>query len=205
MSEGGVARPAGFAPDIRWPGYVGRDYAGGGVLWISNIHRNFDSAGFPPAFAREAETLIRRWRDGHLDDAAFLGGLRDTYERGLRAWTVGSWPGKALLALGVPIESIAYTNVAKCQAVGTGTQLQRFCVRRWSLRRLVEILRPGLVLLTSATGLDASGPEPWQCDVVAFSQRNGRLMVGSPWKPAGVTGATSFEHWSRAVCEERPE
>lgn len=193
-------RDAGFAADVRWPGYVGRDYQAGGVLWVSNIHRNFDSGGLSSSFAAEANRSIRDWRDDKTDDARFVEAIRSTYERGLRSWTVGGWPGKALFALGVPIESIAYTNVAKCQALDTGVALQKFCVRRWSLRHLVEILQPGLVLLTSATGLASSGSESWPCDVVGFSQRNGRLLNESPWRPP--TGEVSFKNWIKVLRSE---
>ena len=193
--RGGLQRPANFAKDVRWPGYLGSAYGAGGVLWISNIHRNFDSEGLPPSFAEGANNCIRRWRDGVSDDASFLQELRAIYLRGLRRWLVGSWPGKALLALEVELESVAYTNVAKCQAVDTGMSLQRFCVARWPLRRIVNLLEPGLVLLTSETGLSKSGPARWPCDVVAFSQRNGVMMINSPWKPPGLGRTPSFDDW----------
>lgn len=203
LLERETGRPASFAEDVRWPGYVGRDYRRGDVLWISNIHRNFDSGGLTASFADASNDCIRQWRDGRTDDESFLSEIRAVYELGLRRWTVGSWSGRALLALDVPIEAVAYTNVAKCQAVGTGTRLQRFCIQRWSLRSIVQLLEPGLVLLTSATGLARSGPESWPCDVVGFSQRNGRLLVGSPWKPPGTTGAVAFECWMSALRAER--
>jgi hypothetical protein len=203
LAERGAIWPANFADDVRWPGYVGRTYRRGGVLWISNIHRNFDSGGFAAAFANSANDCIRQWRDGRTADDAFLDGIRSIYVRGLRGWTVGSWPGKALVALNVSVESVAYTNVAKCQAVDTGVELQEFCIKRWSLRRIIELLDPGLVLLTSATGLAQSGAARWPCTVVGFSQRNGRLLKGSPWKPPGVTTPVSFEHWIPELIAER--
>lgn len=203
--ERGVVRSAGFACNVRWPGYVGRDYCRGGVLWISNIHRNFDSAGLPASFARDADECIRGWRDGLVDDSPFLDSIRAVYERGLGCWLVGAWPGKALAALEVASESVAYTNVAKCQAVDTGVRLQELCMKQWPLRQIVEILEPGLVLLTSATGLEHSGPASWPCDVLGFSQRNGRLLKRSPWKPPGVVGPVPFECWiDELVAARRP-
>ena len=198
---GGSDPAFGFPPDVRWPGYLGADYQAGGVLWISNIHRNFDSAGLPRAFAATAADVIRCWRDGSDSDDQFLAAIRTTYERGPRQWTVGSWPGKALLSLDVDLRSVAYTNVAKCQAVDTGVALQKLCIGRWPIRRLVELLAPGLVLLTSETGLRLSGPSKWPCPVVAFSQRNGRLLNASPWKPPAVSTSVSFIDWMGPLLE----
>src|SRR5690348_13996599 len=48
---GGSAATDGFPDDVRWPGYLGPRYAPQGLLWVANVHRNFDSAGFDRAFA----------------------------------------------------------------------------------------------------------------------------------------------------------
>lgn len=198
----GTEHPAGFASDVRWPGYLGTEYRPGGVIWVSNIHRNFDSAGLPPEFAEEANDCIRSWREGTDNDETFLLRLRSVYLRGLSTWTVGARARTALDRLGVPLEAIAYTNAARCQAPDTGTGLQELCLSKWSLRDLVSILEPSLVLLTSETALRLSGRTRWPCTVLAFSQRNGRLMKNSPWQPLGATGPTSQGTWLGA---RRPE
>ena len=198
----GTERPAGFASDVRWPGYLGANYRREGVLWVSNIHRNFDSAGLPPAFADEANDCIRSWRDGKDNDETFLLRLRSIYQRGLSTWTVGTWARTALEHLGVPLEAIAYTNAARCQAADTGTGLQELCLSKWSLRDLVSILQPSLLLLTSETALRLSGTALWPCTVVAFSQRNGRLMKKSRWQPPGATGPTSQSTWLPALAAQ---
>jgi hypothetical protein len=198
----GTERPAGFASDVRWPGYLGAEYRPGGVIWVSNIHRNFDSAGLPLEFAQEANDCVRSWRDGTDNDETFLLRLRKVYLRGLSTWTVGTWARTALEDLGVPLGAIAYTNAARCQSVDTGTGLQELCLSKWSLRDLVTILGPSLVLLTSETALRLSGTAQWPCTVVAFSQRNGRLMKKSPWQPPGATGPTAQSTWLPALAAQ---
>ena len=197
--RGGSPPEAGYFTDVRWPGYLGPLYGPGGVLWIANIHRNFDSAGLSSEFASSAAAAIRGWRDGKSDDETLLREVRVVYELGLRTWTVGYWGRRTLTALGVPIEAVAYANVAKCQAVDTGVTLQRWCLRRWPLQRLIDDLEPGIVLLTSQTAL-ASTTGEWPCPVVAFSQRNGRLMTASPWRP--TSGGPSHSDWVRVLQAE---
>lgn len=199
---GGSPSADGFPEDVRWPGALGRTYRPGGVLWVSNIHRNFDSAGVSMSAATDAADLVRRWRDGAIGDALFLEGIRAVYEHGLATWTVGTWPRKVLAALGFSVSDVLYTNAARCQSTGTGEALQRFCLVRFPLTRLVEEMRPGLVLITSSTALTISPSESWPCPVVAFSQRNGRLVLASPWKPPGVDGPVSAAEWIPALASE---
>ena len=199
---GGSPAADGFPEDVRWPGSLGRTYCEGGVLWVSNIHRNFDSAGVTVSAATDAADLVRRWRDGVIGDALFLEGIRGVYEHGLATWTVGTWPRKVLAALGYSVSDVLYTNAARCQSTGTGEALQRFCLVRFPLDRLVEEMRPGLVLITSATALSITETGSWACPVVAFSQRNGRLVLASPWKPVGVDSGVSASEWIPALAAE---
>lgn len=188
----------GFPEDVRWPGAIGRTYAEGGVLWVSNIHRNFDSAGVPSAAATDAADLVRRWRDGAIGDGLFLEGIRAVYEHGLSTWTVGSWPRKVLAALGHQVSDVLYTNAARCQSTGTGEALQKLCLLRFPLTRLVEELRPGLVLITSSTALSITPTESWPPPVVAFSQRNGRLVLEAVRRG----GRVSASEWIPSLAAE---
>ena len=189
---GGSALADGFAPDVRWPGYLGPGYRPGGVVWVANVHRNFDSAGMSRQFADQAAESVRAFRDGG-SETQFLLAMQETYGPGLRGWTVGQWGRKALAELGVELDDVAYLNAARCQATDTGKDLQRLCQRRWPLRRTIETLQPRLLLLSSLTALGSAGPQEWPCRVAAFSQRNGRLVLDSPWKPRG--GALSASVW----------
>ena len=189
---GGSASADGFAPDVRWPGYLGPGYRAGGVLWVANVHRNFDSAGMSRQFADRAADAVRAFRDGG-GDTEFLSAMQETYGPGLRGWTVGQWGRKALAELGVDLDDVSYLNAARCQATDTGEDLQRLCQGRWPLRRTVKALQPRLLLLSSLTALNFAGPKDWPCRVVAFSQRNGRLVLTSPWKPR--SGALSASVW----------
>jgi hypothetical protein len=73
---GGSPSPP-FASDVRLPGYLGSGYPARGVLLIANIHTEFDtSPGLTSVEAHAAEQMIRDWRDGRIDDGAFLAALR---------------------------------------------------------------------------------------------------------------------------------
>jgi hypothetical protein len=203
-SRGGSDASLGFAPDVRWPGYLGRDYRRGGVLWLANVHTSFATAGLGPRFAQTADESVRRWRGRFDSDETFLDGLRNTYEIGLATWTVGGWPRRALERLGVPIAAVAYSNAARCQATDTGIELQRHCLKRWPVQRLLDLLEPDLVLLTSKTTLDATASSTWRCPVAAFSQRNGRLLQTSPWHPVGDRSSVSYSSWINPLVDLWP-
>jgi hypothetical protein len=182
-AEEGGSWPPDFAPDVRWPGYLGPDYRPGGVLWAANIHTRFDTRGLPASFAADAANSVRAFRDGHSDSDAFLAAMSDVYQQGLARWNVGYWGRRVLDQLGVPLSAVAYTNAAKCQAFGTAEGLQRLCQTQWPLRDTARMLAPALILITSQTALQAAGPGPWPCPVIALSQRNGRIIRDSPWQP----------------------
>lgn len=196
---GGSDGAGGFPVDVRWPGYLGPLYSPGGLLWVANIHRNFDSAGLTEQFASAAADVVRRYRATD-NGVAYLAETGATYQRGLAAWNVVGTRGfRVLDRLGLTLVEIAYLNAARCQHVSTGERLQKFCQRRWPLRTTVALLRPALLVITSDTALKAAGASPWPCTVIAYNQRNGRLTQASPWKP--ISGSLRMDDW----LEELPE
>lgn len=205
-SKGGSNPVHGFDPEVRWPGYLGHGYQPGGLLWVSNVHRNFDSEGLPPSFAAEANECIRGWKDGTDEDDEFLGHIQAVYERGLATWKVRDQPERLLDGyfggFRSNLPNIAYTNAARCQAPDGGQTLQKLCLRQWPIHDLVDLLQPGLVILTSATVLKVEAA-PWPCPVVAFHQWFGTLLDGSPWKPSGIASPRPrMDQWAPQLAHE---
>lgn len=208
---GSPAHPGVDDTQLRWPGYLGRDYRDGGVLCVANVHRDFASGGAGTAVRDGIVDSTRRWKDGDLDDAGYLNAARSAYVRGLRAWTVGGRLGNALEILDAPIEAIAYTNAAKCQfpetepkipkagAIKTG--LIRLCVAQNPLTDLVGLLRPAVVLVTAVNAWDASGLDGRQ-GAVCFHQYYGNLT-----RPCAVGGEilpprTPLAEWAARLRDE---
>ena len=107
-------------------------------------------------------------------------------------------PTKPRRHLDVPVTDVVYTNGARCQAADAGCALQRHCQRFWSLRRMVHDLRPGLLIVGSATVLQEAGPGPWPpwCTVVGLHQKIAAdLLAQSPWRPPD--GDVKFESWKK--------
>lgn len=156
-------------PDLRWPGYLGRSYAPGGVLCVATVHRDFESNGAGSGVRGDIAGGTRAWKAGRATDSEYLECVRRGYEAGLRKWVVGGNFGTALAALGVAVESIAYVNAARCQypenldhldpemkaqvrAAGTKTKaaLLKLCQRDYPIRGLVDMLIPSVLLFGSA-------------------------------------------------------
>ncbi len=152
--------------DLRWPGYLGRDYCeGSGVLCVGAVHREAPLAmeATDPIIARTNRELVagaRTWlRAGRSpqSDAAYLERLRSAYEEALPRWPRWRRHFRTLVEdyLSMSSTQIAWTNLAKCRvsidrgAAERASQatLTRLCQRQFPARELVEAIRPAAVLV----------------------------------------------------------
>lgn len=172
------------ASDVRWPGYLGRNYAPGGVLCVATVHRDFASAGVGVAIRDRLVSGTRQWKAGGIDDEAYLAAVRDGYEAGLRQWTVGNNIGAALQCIGTDIQSICYVNAARCQypeiepkapaaeAKRTKAALVHFCLSTFPIEDLVGLLQAAVVLFTNVAAYDRTKPRlPKDVVAVAIHQQ----------------------------------
>lgn len=142
------------ATETRWPGYIGTNYSSGNPIFVSNIHRNFDSGGLTEdvSIVRDFSSANENWKSAGRSisgDNQFLVSTALNYERGLKSWNVGSVMRKYLRASGMHWSDVAYLNVAKCQSMDAGSKLQDLCIRRWPIERLVDALRPSVIVTCS--------------------------------------------------------
>ena len=126
----GGARPRAGAVDgneLRWPGYLGRNYAG--ILCVGHINREMtpeaEARMAIPVRRRYAEQILqsRRWiAEGRSPDSdrAYLEVVRTTHEAVVPLWP--QWRDFAKVIEGqlqLDVTHIAWGNLAKCrQAIG---------------------------------------------------------------------------------------
>ena len=152
--------------EVRWPGYLGRDYAAGaGVLCVAAVHREARPEEEAPgsAISRTNADLVaahRGWlRRGRSrrEDSRFLESVRAAYEEALPHWSRWQSHFRTLVQdhLGMSTSGIAWTNLAKCRvAIHRGNReaeadLTSFCQRDLApVSELVEAIRPALVLVS---------------------------------------------------------
>lgn len=156
--------------DLRWPGYLGREYRPGGVLCVAMVHRDFESNGAGPEVRADIVEGTRGLRDRTITDTEYLERVRSGYEAGLAKWVVGGSLGKTLDALSVPLTSVAYVNAARCQVPENWSHLPdkadrkeakatcnkikekvlKLCWADYPITRIVGLLRPSFVLFANA-------------------------------------------------------
>ena len=56
------------ATETRWPGYIGTNYSSGNPIFVSNIHRNFDSGGLTEdvSIVRDFSSANENWKSALL-------------------------------------------------------------------------------------------------------------------------------------------
>lgn len=153
--------------DLRWPGYLGREYRSGrSVLCVGAVHRessvkNEDASEIIANINRRLISSARTWLAygrSKNSDAAYLEEVRDAYEKGLPAWPRYQRHFRRLVQdhLGLSVPEIAWTNLAKCRVpIDRGAaqrqaeqRLTRLCQAEFApLRNLVDAIRPTAVLV----------------------------------------------------------
>ena len=114
--------------------------------------------------------VTRSWRDGLVDDETYLTIMRDVYLMGFTGWPLGRQVRFVAAGLGLSFDIVAYVNAARCQYPEvppalqasrlTKPALQRLCLDRFPVSRLVTDLDPQLVLFTSVTAFDEPRSRP---------------------------------------------
>jgi len=145
--------------ELRWPGYLGENYKEGGVVFIGNIHRNFNSGGAVNGdLAERLISNLRYWisqERGSITDSYYLAGNRANYLEGFSKWRISYCFKKFLDAANLTWKDITYINAAKCQSIdGPEKKLQKLCLKRHSLTDLFESLKPSVVLTGSSVARD---------------------------------------------------
>jgi hypothetical protein len=210
---GSPQHPGVDATDLRWPGYLGAGVCRGtGALVIGNIHRNFASGTVDIKDRDRLVEATRSWRDGLVDDDTYLAIMRDVYLIGLNGWPLGRQVRFAATGLGLSLDKIAYVNAARCQypeippalpdARLTKPALQRFCLDRFPISRLVRDLEPELLLFTSVTAFDkaAQGLISDARIRVSLHQFTGQLTRPLHLPDAVMPVGTGREDWIPAVA-----
>jgi hypothetical protein len=211
---GSPEHPGVDAPDLRWPGYLGAGVAlGTGVLMVSNIHRNF---AYGTVGGKDRDRLVevtRGWREGLVDDQTYLTVMRDVYLIGLRGWALGRQLRFAAASLGFSLEEVTYVNAARCQypeippalpqARLVKPALQRFCLKRFPMTRIVNAVQPQLLLFTSVAAFDSAAASLASDARVKVSLHQ---FTGQLTRPLRLDGhvlevGTSRETWIAAVAE----
>lgn len=210
--------------DLRWPGYLGREYRAGGILCVATVHRDFESNGAGPAVRADIVEGTRGLRDRTITDTEYLERVRRGYEAGLAKWVVGGNLGKALDALSVPLTSVAYVTAARCQvpedwshlpdtadkeeAKATCTKIKKkvlkLCWADYPITQIIGLLRPSFVLFANAPTYDLAAPTRELTGVTstcihAWQEPAGMLLrplrVGDLTHPIG----TSLQGWAPTV------
>lgn len=217
IAGGSPAHPGVDATDLRWPGYLGeRAELGRCVLAMGNVHRNFASGALTTAHRDRLVSATRGWRDGVVDDEAYLAATRAVYTAGLAGWTVGKHLRFVLRTLGLDVSALAYVNAARCQypevppvlpgAAATKLRLQALCLRSFPLADLVAFLQPRLVLFTSTSAFDATEAAEVGSDTgrrrVCLHQLNGTLARELRLANVVLRVGTRREVWAEAVAGE---
>ena len=207
---GSPAHPGVDSSTLRWPGYLGVDARiGECVLVVSNIHRDFASAGVSATLRDRLIEVTDAWSRGLCGDDEYLAAVRAVYETGLARWTVGRHVRHVTTALGHSARQIAFTNAARCQfpevpppvpAAGrVKRQLQALCLQRFPVDRLVEILEPLLVLFTSTEAFElhtSSGRTAGRSvPMILMHQLNGRLLREVDLGETRIPAPSPREEW----------
>ena len=158
LQGGASARPGEEGNELRWPGYIGRDYQEGtGVLCVGHVHgTNWNDRADSMARPR-LEAALREWiasRRSDVADRTYLETVRDVFERWLPSWRRWGHFRVVLDKVGMleahdlSVREIAWTNLAKCRAPRgvNNERLTAFCQRDYPIEEVVEAIRPAAVL-----------------------------------------------------------
>jgi len=144
----------------RFPGFVGpRFEPGKGVLCMGHVHRFLPDADDIEGGRLEAvESAVLAWRArgrSEANDVAFLRDSRAAYLTSAPTWDYWKRNYEPLLRKArVPLEEVAFANVAKCRTAteddsAASMRIARVCSAAFPPSELVRLLRPAAVLLAS--------------------------------------------------------
>jgi hypothetical protein len=177
---------------LRWPGYLGEGYSQSGIVFIANIHRDFNSG--EAAGTTLAEDLVacsKKWLSqgrNDVSDREYLDETRRCYVFGLERWTIGRFFRRYLDLVGLTWRDIVYTNAARCQSLdGTQIPLQRICQANIPFSELEDFLRPCQIITCSTVirdELNINAPRYW------FHTRYGTNQYQQ-----------RFDQWSKKAAE----
>lgn len=203
LAAGGLPQsdtPEGRHNDLRWPGYVGRDYKPErGVLCVAAVgqqpkHYTPDQAGGYAEMARIHRAWLERGRSEEAD-RQFLESHRDYYERALPTWKRWRQVFRGFVEdhLRMDRREIAYGNLAKCRARDVDTvRLARVCQAVFPASEMVAALRPAAVVVAVVSARPGGGTvRTWRGNgyepfVWTFEGRNARGQDGrglNQWAP----------------------
>jgi len=175
---------------LRWPGYMGDDYSEGGLLFVGNIHRDFDSgkvkAGLAEKLSRGSKAWISKGRSEE-SDRTYINNNRSCYLEGFAGWRIGTFFNQFLKQVDMEWREVAYTNGAKCQSLNGPEQgLQRLCQKTFPIDDLIKFLKPSVIVTCSQPVRDQLGRD---ADVFWFNSRNGlneEMENFATWSPRAV-------------------
>jgi hypothetical protein len=137
----------------RWPGYLGSRYDEGRVFLVGAIH-NADQL-FTPEIV-ELESQVARWMNAPRtpqSDRRYLTSVRAAYLASSRRWALKGnvWKrfNKLLGYLGIDMDQVAFTNLAKCFCpVGQNdSRFVKACLARYPLSALIDGIQPNAVFI----------------------------------------------------------
>ncbi len=192
--------------DIRFPGYLGRNYRPGGILCVGAVGREptLEGEEGEPEIARTNADMFkatRKWKKNgrsRKSDATYLESIRLTYEEALPMWSIWGRSFRPLVEdyLKRGITSIAYTNLAKCRLpIDRATDpLMRLCEREFiPIRDVIDLVRPTAALVcVLGAGRNGGIVSSWDSErhsplIYPFHGRNSTDPAGnkrSEWAPA---------------------
>ncbi len=137
----------------RWPGYLGSRYKRGRVLLVGAIH-NAGQLFTPEIVALESQ--VEKWMNASRStdsNRQYLTAVQSAYLASSRRWACNGnvWKrfDELLCYLGIDIEQVAFTNLAKCFcSVGQNdTRFVKACLTRYPVGALIEEIQPKAVFI----------------------------------------------------------
>jgi len=184
----------------RWPGYLGSRYDSGCVLLVGAIH-NADRLFTPEilALGDEAKKWVGAPRTPE-SDRRYLASVRAAYTASARRWALNGnvWKrfDKLLGHLGIEMEQVAFTNLAKCFCpVGhNDTRFVKACLARYPLGALIEDIRPRAVFIAK----DAQATNHLEGEI---GTKTGALVFRFNNR-TGQANGRSFREWVPEAAQE---
>lgn len=149
LRKGGAAPAPGYeGNELRWPGYLGRDFREGhGVLCVGAVHGTNWDEGDDTQARLTLESSLWTWLESGRSDEAdriYLASVRDVYEWWMPQWRRWQPFAKVIDKLGDSVRDVAWTNLAKCRASRDASTLRltTFCQREYPIADVIEAIRP---------------------------------------------------------------